>query len=169
MAQENLFNAFSYFENLGQTNRLARDNHFLVGFCSGPDGVEDAISNFRQSKNFILVDDTTSQNTYSNGVGFFRRDVYTVFIVAAFHMGDMADRQEKLDLCRRIFRQMHSRLIHDKDSIAWGDALEYLKLENIYSNEFPGTFLDGMTGLYFMVQNEEPIDLQYDDKEWTDR
>lgn len=169
MAQEKLFNAFEYFENLGRTNRLAVDNGFHVGFCSGPDGIEDAISEFRKARNFILVDDTTSQNTYSNGVSFFRRDVYTVFIVAGFKAGDMEDRQQKLSLCRRIFRQMHARLIHDKDSYEYGDSLEYLKLDNVYSNEFPDMFLGGMTGLYFMVQNEQPIDLQYDAEEWTDR
>lgn len=169
MAQEKLFDAFEYFKNLGKSNRLATENDFHVGFCSGPQGIEDAVAEFRKAKNFILVDDTTSQNTYCNGVTFFRRDIYTVFIVAGFRAGDMKDRQEKMNLCRRIFRQMHARLINDKDSYAYGDSLEYLRLDNIYSNEFPELFLNGMTGLYFSVQNEQPIDLQYNAEEWTDR
>lgn len=29
-------------------------------------------------------------------------------------------------------------------------------------------FMSGMTGLYFMVYNDEPIDLSYDAAEWTE-
>ena len=103
---------------LAETNRLAKENQFLAGSCSGLAGLETMMVNFRKAPNYILVDDTTTQSTYGNGVGYFRKDVYTIFIVAAYHHDDMVDREMKLDLCRRIFRQMHARLIHDRDACA---------------------------------------------------
>ena len=168
MAQENLFNARGYFMELAETNRLAKENQFLAGSCSGLAGLETMMVNFRKAPNYILVDDTTTQSTYGNGVGYFRKDVYTIFIVAAYHHDDMVDREMKLDLCRRIFRQMHARLIHDRDGMRYRDALEYLQVDRVYSTELPRMFMSGMTGLYFMVYNDEPIDLSYDAAEWTE-
>lgn len=113
-----------------------------------------------------MVDDTTSQQTFSNGVGYFRRDVYTIFILAHYRIDDMIDREEKLNLCRQIFRQFHSRLLHDRDELG-DDRLTFLQLNNVYSSELPRYSYNGVTGLYFMIQNEEPIDICYDESEWT--
>lgn len=168
MAQEKIFNAFDYFETLGRQNKLAIQEGFKTGRCSGLGGMQDMMAQFRTSARFILVDDTTAQNTYSNGVGYFRKDVYTVFVVANYRYDDMKDREEKLNLCRRIFRQLHSRIIHDRDEMVYGDSLEYLQVDKIYSTELPRYFMNGVTGLYFMVNNDEPIDLQYDAGEWTE-
>ena len=161
-----LFPALEYFTRLATSNRLAAANGFKACLCSGPDSIQGVMENFRTARNFIMVDDTTSQNTFSNGVGFFRRDVYTVFIVAAYRYDDMADRQQKLELCRTLFRQMHSRLLHDRDVLG-DDRLTYLQLNNVYSTELPRYAMNGVTGLYFMVQNEQPIDISYDTEEWT--
>lgn len=49
---------------------------------------------FRKYANFIMIDDTTSQNTYSKGVTFFDKNVYTVFILASYTFDDMKDREE---------------------------------------------------------------------------
>lgn len=116
----------------------------------------------------ILIDDTTSQETFSNKVGFFRRDVYTIFIVASYCMDDMVEREEKLNLCRRLFRQFQSRMIYDQDNMTYGDKLMYLNLKYIRSMEVENYFLSGVTGLQFNVQNEEPIDLMYNADEWTE-
>lgn len=112
------------------------------------------------------MDDTTAQHTFTQGTGFFRTDVYTVFIVAGYRIEDMADREAKLDLCRRIFRQMHSRLLHDKEEMTYGDSLEYMRVGEVYSTEISRYAMNGVTGLYFMVQNEEPVDICYDGAEW---
>lgn len=168
MAQENIFDAFKYFKRLAITNRLAIQEGFKVGFCSGPQGLEDAISQFQTSDKMILIDDTTSQETFSNKVGFFRRDVYTIFIVATYTMDDMVEREEKLNLCRRLFRQFQSRMIYDQDNMTYGDKLMYLNLKYIRSMEVENYFLSGVTGLQFNVQNEEPIDLMYNADEWTE-
>ena len=101
-------------------------------------------------------------------MGYFRKSVYTVFIVAPYRIDDMAEREQQLNLCRTIFRQMHSRLIHDREKMTYDDALEYMQVERIYSNEFPEYLMSGVTGLYFMVENDEPIDLTYDSRQWTE-
>lgn len=168
MAQENIFNAFKYFEEVGRQNRFAVENGFKTGHCSGISGMQDMVAEFRKQNRFILVDDTTSENTFSNGVGYFRKDVYTIFIVAGYTIDDMADREAKLNICRAIFRQIHSRLIHDRDEMVYDDSLEYMNVNSIYSNEFPEYFMNGVTGLYFMVENNEPIDLTYDSGQWIE-
>lgn len=168
MAQEKIFNAFDYFETLGRQNKMAKENGFKTGRCSGIGGMQDMMTDFRKQAKYILVDDTTSQNTFSNGVGYFRKDVYTIFIVAPYRIDNMAERETTLNLCRCIFRQMHSRIIHDRDAMVYGDSLEYLQVDRIYSNELPQYFMSGVTGLYFMVENEEPIDLTYDPEQWIE-
>lgn len=168
MAAENTFNAPAYFKDLAEKNKLAKTNSFMVGYCAGPDGINDVLQDFRKVKNFILIDDTTSQNTYSHGVTFFDRNVYTVFILAGYKMDDMEDRQEKLNLCRKIFRQFHSRLIKDKSSLVFGNELSYLDVQSILSKELPRYSLNGVTGLYFMVNNEEPVDLTYNANDWDE-
>lgn len=161
-----LFPALDYFSRLAKTNRLAAANGFHPCLCSGPDSIDGIMQGFKRYQNFIMVDDTTSQQTFSNGVGFFRRDVYTVFILAAYRREDMVDREQKLNLCRDIFRQFHSRLLYDRDSLG-DDRLTFLQLGNIYSTELPRYSYNGVTGLYFMIQNEQPIDISYDSSEWT--
>lgn len=161
-----LFPALDYFSRLAKTNRLAADNGFHPCLCSGPDSIDGIMQGFKKYQNFIMVDDTTSQQTFSNGVGFFRRDVYTVFVLAAYRHDDMADREQKLNLCRDIFRQFHSRLLYDRDTLG-DDQLTFLQLGNIYSTELPRYSYNGVTGLYFMIQNEQPIDISYDSSEWT--
>lgn len=168
MAQEKLFDIYGYLEGLGKQNKLAVENGFKTGFCSGMGGLQDMMADFRIQQDYILVDDTTSQNTYSNGVSFFRKDVYTVFIVAGYRIDDMKDREAKMNLCRRIFRQIHSRLIHDRDELVYGDSLEYLDVERVYSQELPQYFMNGVTGLYFMLNNDEPVDLSYNGNDWVD-
>ena len=168
MATENTFDALTYFKRLAETNKLAKRNGFHAGFCSGPDGIEDVLQKFRKVSNFILIDDTTSQNTYSRGVTFFDKNVYTVFLLAAYKFDDIEDREQKLNLCRRIFRQFHSRLIHDKENMEYGDMLEFLDVSSIYSKELPRYSKNGVTGLYFMINNDEPVDLVYSDEDWEE-
>lgn len=166
MAQETQFNALAYFKRLAEENRLAAENGFTPCYCSGPDGIQGVMESFRKAENFIMVDDTTSQNTHSQGVGFFDRNVYTVFIVGRYKYDDMKARDEKLKLCRRIFRQFISRMIHDKQTWRYGDSMAYLDLGQIFSKELPRYSMMGVTGLYFMVNNEEPVDLVYEEEEW---
>lgn len=163
---KDLFPAIEYFTQLAKTNKLAAANGFHPCVCSGPESIQGIMESFKKERNFIMVDDTTSQQTFGNGVGFFRRDVYTVFIVAAYRMDYMKDREEKLNLCRKLFRQIHSRMLYDRDMLG-DERLTFLQLNNIYSTEMPRYSYNGATGLYFMIQNEQPIDISYDKSEWT--
>ena len=145
---------------------MAKAHNFKPCYCAGIEGINDVIQEFRKTSNFIMIDDTTSQNTYSKGVGFFDRNVYTVFILAAYRYDDMADREEKLRLCRRIFRQIHSKMLYDKENLTYGDSMEYMDINSIYSKEMPRYSMNGVTGLYFLVNNDEPVDLTYNNEEW---
>ena len=63
---------------------------------------------------------------------------------------------------------MHSRLISDRQKMKYGDALEYLDVDTVYSEEFSSYAMNGLTGLFFMINNEEPVDLEYDDNDWEE-
>lgn len=78
---KDLFPALDYFTQLAKSNRLATEHDFHPCLCSGPDSIQGVMDSFRKHKNFIMVDDTTSQQTFSNGVGYFRRDVYTLSLI----------------------------------------------------------------------------------------
>jgi hypothetical protein len=77
----------------------------------------------------------------------------------------MEDREEKLNLCREIFQQFVRRMIWDRirreDE---GDDITFLNVEKIYSKEFGRYTMSGVTGLYFMVENDEPTSMEYEDE-----
>lgn len=163
------FNAIEYFKRLCETNKLCLEHEFFCCTNSGPDDIGELAEQYKKRKNFIMVDDLTSQQTYSNGVGFFDKNVYTVNILARYRWDDPSDRAEKLNLCRRIFHQFHARLIHDKAMWEYGEddcSLEFLDVEHVYSREFPAYFSSDLTGLYFMLNNDEPVDLTYNEEDW---
>ncbi len=161
-----IFDALHYFETLAQQNRLCREHAFKPVFCSGPDSIEGLMQQFQKTANFVMIDDTTDQNLYSEGVSYFKRRVYTVFILAAYRWDDMEDREEKLNLCREIFQQFVRRMIWDRirreDE---GDDITFLNVEKIYSKEFGRYTMSGVTGLYFMVENDEPESMEYEDEQ----
>lgn len=162
------FDDLAYFVEMGQKNRLARENNFYVGYCSGPDGMDQVMAEYRDYANFILVDDTTSGNTFGAKPGWFDRKVYAVNVIAGYEHGNEEDYKAKLALCRRIFKQMLSRVIRDKASMKYGQGMMYLNLETVYSQEFGRFVLNGATGLFFQLQNNEPLNLIYDPDEWEE-
>lgn len=166
MVTPELFDIFAYFKEIGAKNKLANEKEFKTVFCSGPESIEGVMQDFTRVSNFIMVDDTSAQNTFSTGVTYFKKDVYTVFVIAAYRYDDMSDREQKLNLCRRIFRQIHSKMLHDKETRKYGDLLDFLHVERIYAKEIGRYAMNGVTGLYFMVENEQPIEIEYDDTEW---
>ena len=145
-----IFDALHYFEKLARQNRLCQEHGFRPVFCSGPESLEGIMQEFQKTANFVCIDDTTDQNLYSKGVSYFKRRVYTVFILAAYRWDDMEDREEKLNLCREIFQQFARRM-------NWDRAL--------YSKEFGRYTMNGVTGLYFMVENDEPESMDYEDEQ----
>ena len=161
-----IFDALHYFEQLAEKNKLCRENGFKPVFCSGPDSIEGIIREFQKTANFVCIDDTTDQNLYSEGVSYFKRRVYTVFILAAYRWDDMEDREAKLNLCREVFAQFVRRMIWDRNLIEMSsrDDITFLNVEKIYSKEFGRYTMSGVTGLYFMVENDEPASMEYEDE-----
>ena len=160
-----IFDALHYFEQLAQKNRLCQEHGFKPVFCSGPESIEGIMQEFQKTANFIMIDDTTDQNLYSEGVSYFKRRVYTVFVLASYKWDDMEDREQKLNLCREIFSQFVRRMIWDKEHREdEDDDITFLNVEKIYSKEFGRYTMSGVTGLYFMVENDEPESMEYEDE-----
>ena len=159
-----IFDALTYFETLAKQNKLCVDNGFMPVFCSGPDSIEGIINNFQKTANFVCIDDTTDQNLYSEGVSYFKRRVYTVFVLAQYRWDDMKDREDKLNLCREVFKQFVKRMIWDRTQRE-DDETAFLNVEKIYSKEFGRYTMNGVTGLYFMVENDEPASMEYEDEQ----
>lgn len=78
----------------------------------------------------------------------------------------MADREAKMNICRYIFRQFLSRMLYDKSREAYDGQMEFLDLTQVYSSELGRWSMNGVTGLYFMITSDEPIDIQYDESLW---
>jgi hypothetical protein len=167
MEQEQ-FDALEYFESLGKKTKLAKKNGFVVDYCSGPGALEPMMQEYRDAQNFIFVDDTTSGNTFSNKVGWFDRNVYCVHILAGYEYGNAESYNQALHLCRKLFRQMLSHIIKDKESYKYADKLMYLNTANVYSNEYGRYSFNGCTGLFFQIQNDEPTDLVFNAEEWEE-
>ena len=160
-----IFDALHYFETLARQNRLCVENGFRPAFCSGPESIEGIMQEFQKTANFVCIDDTTDQNLFSEGVSYFKRRVYTVFVLASYKWDDMEDREQKLNLCRTIFTQFVKRMIWDKvQRENEGDDFTFLNVERIYSKEFGRYTMNGVTGLYFMVENDEPESMEYEDE-----
>ena len=160
-----IFDALTYFKKLAESNRLCLKHEFKAVFCSGPDSIEGVMQQFQKTANFVMIDDTTDQNLYSEGVSYFKRRVYTVFILAAYRWDDMEDREQKLNLCRNIFQQFVRRMIWDKNNREDADDdMTFLNVEKVYSKEFGRYTMNGVTGLYFMVENDEPEEMDYEDE-----
>ena len=78
----------------------------------------------------------------------------------------MEDREEKLNLCRQVFSQFVRRMIWDREHRPDNDDdLTFLNVEKIYSKEFGRYTMAGVTGLYFMVENDEPEEMDYEDEQ----
>jgi len=160
-----IFDALTYFKKLAESNRLCLEHGFKAVFCSGPDSIEGVMQQFQKTANFVMIDDTTDQDLYSEGVSYFKRRVYTVFILAAYRWDDMEDREQKLNLCRDIFQQFVRRMIWDKNNREDADDdMTFLNVEKVYSKEFGRYTMNGVTGLYFMVENDEPEEMGYEDE-----
>lgn len=164
METNNLFDAINYFKCMAGKNKLAKANRFYPCACSGINSLEEVLAKFKKESAFVSVDDTNDGVTERRSGGFFKKRTFTVFIMKRYSFGDMASRQTSMDICRQLFRQMHSRMLKDRDNM--GTKLIYMNTDNVYSRELGEYFINGCTGVYFMVEVSEPINLMYDAEEW---
>lgn len=155
----------TYLRRIAGENRLAVQEGFYPCRCSGLNFLEELLQNFRTQKAFIAVSDVTDGSTTQRGGGWMKTRVFTVFVLHRYKFGDMDDYERAMAVCREVQRQLHSRMLYDASQ--YQDDLMQLSLRDIRSRELGGTFLNGCTGLYFMVSMDEPTELCYNPDEWN--
>jgi hypothetical protein len=159
------FDFSTYLEQLTKQNKLCKNNNFIFCTASGINYLEGILENFRKSKAFICCSDVTEGGTSFGPSNWYNKRVLTAFILHRFRQGNTTDYNAKLQLCREIYTQFMSKMLKDEDdNIA---NMDYLDTHNVIWRELGGTFLNGCTGLYFMISLNEPVNLAYDEQEWT--
>lgn len=164
MDAKTFFDFHDYFSSLCLTNRLAVEHNFKPVTCSGINYLEELLTQFQTTANFVAVSDVCDESTLQVGGGWMKRRLITVFILSRFTFGDPKSYAAALTLCRELYRQFLSRLLHEADD--WTNEHLFLNLTDIRSQELGGTFLNGCTGLYFMLTMDEPTDISYNSEEW---
>lgn len=155
----------AYIDGLTKTNKLAAGSGFFPCRCSGITQLEELLQNFREQQNFVCSSDICDESTTMTGGTFFKRRLVTVFILARFTFGDMDSYTQAMDTCRELFRQFKSKFIHDATDFS--KKMIHLRADEIRSSELGGHFLNGATGLYFMIAYDEPENLCYNPDEWN--
>ena len=161
------FNAIAYFYALTERNKLAQEKGFVPVTISNTDNLEGLMEEYRDNDRFVAVTDTNSGNLSSpdGAYGFSKRRAYTVFILSAYEYGNMQSRQEELELCRELFRQFVSRILRDK--YLYDEKQMYFDTHAIPNQELGRYYLSGMAGLHFTLYVQEPVDLQYEEDQWS--
>ena len=161
------FDAIAYFYAMTEHNKLAQEKGFVPVTISNTDNLEGLMEEYRDNDRFVAVADTNSGNLSSpdGTYGFSKRRAYTVFILSAYEYGNMQSRQEELELCRELFRQFVSRILRDK--YLYDEKQMYFDTHAIPNQELGRYYLSGMTGLHFTLYVQEPVDLQYEEKQWS--
>lgn len=165
--ENSTFDAIAYFMGMTHRNKLATEKGFKPVIISNSDNLEGLFEAYRDHDRFVAISDTSTGNLASTdgAYGFTKRRAYTVFILSAYEYDNMADRQCQLELCRKIFLQFVSRIL--KDKYAYQDEGTFFDTKAIPNQEIGRYYLSGMTGLHFTLYVQEPIDLVYDDEQWT--
>lgn len=163
-----MFDAIAYFTAITNQNKLADAEGFHPVSVSGPQNLEGLFEKYTDWDRFVAISDTSTGNIESLGGvdAFSKRRAYTVWILAGYEYDNMADRQAKLEICRELFRQFASRILHDK--YEYDERMMYIDTHAIPNQELSRYYLSGLTGLFFTIYVSEPISLEYDDAEWKE-
>ena len=159
------FDIIAYLQGLVSRNRLANARGFCFSTCSGVQALEGLLSDMRDATRFVCVSDVTPGNPTCTGQSWSARRVATVFILARYELGNAASYAAAITECRALMNQLLSGMLHDAERIANATDAS-LRLDEVRSNELGGTFLDGCTGLYFMISIDEPLDIAYNAEDW---
>lgn len=146
-------------------NKLCKEHGFKAVTASGPENLEGVMAEYRKTENFVIIDDTSDNRVFCGKPGWFTVSTVTVWIVAATHYNDGDDRKEKMELCREIFRQFLARLISEQQ-VKGRQDLMFMELEQVLYKELGRYSLNGATGLYFMLDSQEPTNLVSRKDEW---
>lgn len=155
-----MFDPIAYMETLHGKMKLTKDKYKFTT-VSGVAELEGVLESMKREKYFFAVDDSQDGVTFRGAAaGYFERRPYTVFILGKADYGDMAKRKEVLAEAKTIYRTILSKLINDKLSIP------VLDVEQIRFYEVPPAFAFGCSGLYFMFNVQNPVNLVYNAAEW---
>lgn len=165
MNAKEFFDSEKYFSSLCDRNKAARQHGFKFCTSSGIESLQGPLDRFKTDSAFFCLDDTNDGQLFrGKSGGWYKRRTFTVFLLHRYRFDDEADRAAKLAVCRALFRQVMSRMIIDADDL--GNELVYLHTENVMARELGQYFMNGCTGLNFMLDVSEPVDLVFDPEEW---
>lgn len=156
-----MFDPTTYFQTLTESLKLTKDKYH---FCevSGLDSLEGVISSRKKHSHFIAVDDSVNGTTIKGGGGgFFDRRPTTIFICAALSVKSSDKRKAYLDEFRIIYKSFISKLIKDRSSIN-----STIDVSRIPYYEMPNHFANGCVGIYFMIYDDQPTNLEFNDADW---
>ena len=160
------FDPIDYFLQITGKNKLCTKNKFKPVRCSGAENIPALLDDYRKIANFIVVDDTTDGVVFGTHPGYQNRTVISVWILAHYDFNDNEEREDKLQFCRRIFKQFLSRMLVDFRNEKLTNGVIFFDSDNIHYKELGRYSLNGVTGLYFTVNIDKPTDLTYDETEW---
>lgn len=166
--EKSKFDAVRYFTDMTDSNKLAKNSGFIPVTISNTDNLEGLMEKYRDNDRFVAITDTSTGNLASpdGAYGFQKRRAYTVFILSAYEYGNFDARQTELDLCRELFHQFVSKIIHDK--YQYEEKQMYFDTHAIPNQEIGRYYLSGLTGLHFTLYTWEPIDLIYETDQWSE-
>jgi hypothetical protein len=157
------WNATSFFEDLTNRNRLAKNENFVFCRVSGLEGFEEALHVMQSATAIVAVSDTSQGYMEMNNTPRTRR-VKTVFLAMRHALDDMAARQECFDTLRELFRQYMSVLLQEKTRLE--ENRIYLDPQ-ISFTEIERYFFSGAACAYFQIAIDTFTDLRYNVSEWT--
>ena len=158
------WSATDFFQNLIAKNKLANTNQFVFCKVSGLEGFEEALHAMQSAKAFCCVSDISDGYTELNNTPRTRR-IKTVFIAMRHAIDDMDARNECMEIMRELFRQLMSRLIHEKVKL----EQNFIYIDpRISFNEIDRYFFSGCACAYFQIAVDCFTDLCHRSREWTD-
>lgn len=166
MDAKSFFDFPAYMARLTRTNRLAAAHGFVPCTCSGIGALEGALERYQTAANLVCTSDVCQESTFLHSGGWFKRRVFTVFLLARCPYADTGAQAAAMTLVRELLRQFQSAFIRDAEALT-GEML-YLRADDIRSNELGAELLNGATGLYFVLSMDEPTELCYNPEEWAE-
>lgn len=156
------WNAAAFFEDLTNSNRLARQEGFCFCRVSGLDGFEEAVNEATTATAFVCVSDIADGFTELNNTPRTRR-VKTIFFAMRHAAENMQEREKCMEIMRELFRQFMSKLILEK--VRLEQNCIYID-PRIAFNEIDRYFFTGAAGAYFQIAVDVFTDLRLNDDEW---
>lgn len=159
-----MFNADQYFSNIVETNKLLQDNNFKFKRVSGVKGLEEVVRDMRRDGAMFALDDSTDGVIVKGRSNPVFKRVFVCYIFKVARLNNMEDYRNNLELCREIFRQVMSKMIHDANNYLVQQI--NLNVDRVHFKEMEGYQLNGATGVYFVIDVDEPTSLCYNKDLW---